>query len=128
MLWFYLMFRIEGLHPLEGGIFRLKYRMDRRSGMPIEHPAIFYPKYAFEIMRKAAQYGWMILNAYRGYRQVAGDRNAADYTDIAITPASDDEFDELHLFQDTQGGVRAVEKSRTDIKIREQHAKEAVSG
>ena len=30
MLWFYLMYRIEHLHPLEGGIFRLKYRRDRR--------------------------------------------------------------------------------------------------
>ncbi len=128
MLWFYLMFKIEGLHPLEGGIFRLKYRLDRRAGTPIEHPAVFYPKYAFEIMRKAAQYGWMILNAYRGYRQVARDPNAADYTDIAITPASVEEFDELQLFRDTRGGEGAVEKSRTDRKIREQHAKELVNG
>ena len=96
--------------------------------MPIEHPVIFYPKYGFEIMRKLAQYGWMILNAYRAYRQVVGDRNVADYTDIAITPVNADELDELELFQNTQGGERAVEQSRTDRKIRDQHAKELVNG
>ena len=128
MLWFYLMFKIEGLHPLEGGIFRLKFRMDRRPGMPIEHPAIFYPKYGFEIMRKLAQYGWMILSSHRAYRQIVGDPNTATYSDIAITPANVDEFDKLQLFRDTQGGERAVEKFRTDRKIRELHAKEAVNG
>ena len=32
------MFEAEGIHPLEGGILRLKYRRDRRHGMPIENP------------------------------------------------------------------------------------------
>ena len=37
-LWFYLMILFEGVHPLEGGAFRLKFRRDRRFGENIENP------------------------------------------------------------------------------------------
>ena len=30
ILWFYLAFKYEGVHPLEAGVFRLKFRRDRR--------------------------------------------------------------------------------------------------
>ena len=36
MMWFKLMIAHEGVHPLEGGVFRLKFRRDRRHGMPLE--------------------------------------------------------------------------------------------
>ena len=35
----------EGVHPLEGGVFRLKFRRDRRAGLPRESPLVFYPRY-----------------------------------------------------------------------------------
>src|SRR6201994_4385062 len=38
IMWFRLMTLYEGVHPLEGGAFRLKFRRDRRSGMQLEHP------------------------------------------------------------------------------------------
>ena len=56
--WFKLMIDHEGVHPLEGGAFRLKYRRDRR-----QRPAdwnrrfVFYPRYGYEIVSKA----WQIL-------------------------------------------------------------------
>ena len=34
---------IEGVHPLQGGFLRRKYRLDRRPGMPIEPVWSFYP-------------------------------------------------------------------------------------
>ena len=45
MLWFKLMILFEAVHPLEGGAFRLKFRRDRRHGMRIESPFVFYPRY-----------------------------------------------------------------------------------
>ncbi len=125
MLWFYLMHKIEKLHPLEGGIFRLKYRTDRRAGMPIEHPLIFYPKYAIEIARKATLYARTILRANRAYRTVMREDNLKTYTDIAITPADASEFDELEMFHATQGGDMAVAKSRDQDKRRERYASAA---
>ena len=56
MLWFKLMIDHEGVHPLEGGAFRLKFRRDRRSGLPIESRFVFYPRYGFEIVSKAWKY------------------------------------------------------------------------
>ncbi len=45
ILWFNLMILFEAVHPLEGGAFRLKFRRDRRHGMPIESRFVFYPRY-----------------------------------------------------------------------------------
>ena len=39
-LWFNLTIEVEGVHPLEGGAFRLKFRRDRRSGMKLENPLL----------------------------------------------------------------------------------------
>ena len=90
--------------------------------MPIENPLIFYPKYAFETAYKASRYAWMILGAYRAYRKVMREGNLEAYTDIAITPTDATELDELEMFNVTQGGEKAVAKSRDQDKRRERYA------
>ncbi len=35
------LYEIEGIHPLEGGILRHKYRKDRRPGVPVDPPILF---------------------------------------------------------------------------------------
>ena len=45
LIWFHGCMTLEGIHPLEGGYLRRKYRRDRRPGLPIESPLIFYPRY-----------------------------------------------------------------------------------
>jgi len=118
MLWFYLMFHIEGLHPLEGGIFRRKYRRDRRAGMPIEPAAIFYPRYGAETLVKAIRYGWMVFQAYRIYRRVERDKAKAAYTDLAITPADESELETLAMFTETSGGEAEVAKKHRADELR----------
>ncbi|TXL78243.1 radical SAM protein [Vineibacter terrae] len=114
MMWFIMMFRIEKVHPLEGGIFRRKHRTDRRSGMPIESPLVFYPKYWAETAGKALRYARMAYDAYSIYRSVARDPARASYTDIAITPPSADELETLEMFSTTSGGKAAVAKKHRD--------------
>jgi hypothetical protein len=123
MLWFYLMYRIESLHPLEGGLFRLKYRKDRRSTLPIENPLVFYPKYVFEVLRKASQYATMVWSAYRLLRRIERDPGKASYSDLAITPPSLDELETLAMFHETAGGEAAVAKKRREDALREKVAK-----
>ncbi|HYM99170.1 MAG TPA: radical SAM protein [Aestuariivirgaceae bacterium] len=118
MLWFYLIYKIEHLHPLEGGLFRLKYRKDRRGGMPIEHPLVFYPRYAGEIVKKASGYAWMIWNAYRLLRRVERDQKKVAYSDLAITPSDENELDTLAMFHETSGGEAAVAKKRREDDLR----------
>jgi hypothetical protein len=110
MLWFNLMFQIEHLHPLEGGIFRRKVRRDRRPELPLENPLVFYPKYAAETAAKAIRYARMIRNAYRIYSRVMRDQNRSAYRDIAILPLEEDELENLTMFTETSGGAAAVAK------------------
>jgi len=118
ILWFYLMILFEGVHPLEGGAFRLKFRRDRRFGEKIESPLIFYPRYGWETLKKV----WGYLRVYRELRAVLNETLAAPdrwaYTDIAIAPPQQDEFERLSLYHETTGGEAALARKRRDDAIR----------
>ena len=45
--WFMSSIHLEKIHPLESGLFRLKFRRDRRPGLPIEPIWKFYPAYTY---------------------------------------------------------------------------------
>ena len=96
---FYGSIMVEGVHPLECGIWRRKVRTQRRSGLPRENPLLFYPRRAWESLASLA--GWLML--YRTYlgiqRKVEADPAKDDYTDISLTPARDDENEELDLIK-----------------------------
>ena len=64
IMWFKLMIEHEGVHPLEGGAFRLKSRRDRRHGLKLESPLVFYPRYVGEILFKAWKY-WRFFTRTR---------------------------------------------------------------
>ena len=70
---FHLLFMAEGVHPLEGGMFRMKDRLDRRPGMPIENPLLWYPELAGENLRKLWVYGSLFYRNWRIYRRVLND-------------------------------------------------------
>ncbi len=53
--------RIEGVHPLQFGFVRRKLRTQRRYGMPIVNPLVFYPWRALDFLKAAAQ--WLRLVA-----------------------------------------------------------------
>ncbi len=114
MLWFKLMIDFEGVHPLEGGALRLKFRRDRRHGMPIENPFLFYPRFWAETVRKA----WGYLRVYRQaraiLRQVMNAPDRAAYRDVAISPPEAGEFDALDLYQATDGGSSALARKRRE--------------
>jgi hypothetical protein len=118
ILWFYLMILFEGVHPLEGGAFRLKFRRDRRFGAKIESPLIFYPRYGWETLKKA----WGYVRVYRQLRAMLNEALAAPdrwtYTDIAIAPPQQDEFERLSLYHETTGGEAALARKRRDDAIR----------
>ena len=118
ILWFYLMILFEGVHPLEGGAFRLKFRRDRRSGMPVESPFVFYPRYAFETLRKVNNYLGVYLQTRKIRNEVLSAPDRWTYTDLAIAPPEADEFDTLELYHATAGGEAALARKRRDDAIR----------
>jgi radical SAM superfamily enzyme YgiQ (UPF0313 family) len=112
MLWFRLMAEYEDVHPLEGGYFRLKFRTERRSGLPIESPLVFYPRYAREVIWKYLHYAREFLPAYLVYRRVKRDAKRFSYMDMALTEVSEADIGALEMFAGTRGGTAALEKSR----------------
>ena len=118
ILWFYLMILYEGVHPLEGGAFRLKFRRDRRYGMKRESSLVFYPRYAVESIGKLWGYWWV----YRRFKAMLDEALAAPdrwtYSDIAIMPPQQDEFEALSLYHETSGGEAALARKRRDDAIR----------
>lgn len=120
LFWFNTMVPIEGLHPLEGGMLRLKFRRDRRPTLPIESPFVFYPKLLRENARKFASYWkmWRLLRRLKA--EVKKDPNRAAYTDVAIAKMRENETESLDLFHATRGGEAALARKRRDDAIREE--------
>ena len=122
ILWFNLMILFESVHPLEGGAFRLKFRRDRRHGMPIESRFVFYPRYFAETVVKACRYLSVYRSAMRTLKQVLKAPDRWTYTDLAIAPPLADELDTLDLYNVTSGGEAAVARMRQDDAARARHA------
>ncbi|MFN3251146.1 B12-binding domain-containing radical SAM protein [Roseibium album] len=117
MMWFKLMIQCEGVHPLEGGYFRLKFRKDRRSNLPVESALSFYPGYLWEIVAKHWAYVSSTLRVYRIYRKVKSSPERHSYSDIAIEEIEKDGEEALAMIQETRGGVEAVAKTARDASI-----------
>jgi hypothetical protein len=115
---FKAIYEIERIHPLEGGIVRLKYRTDRRPGMGVEWPGVFHLKLAGEVVWKLWRYGRLYLDAWRIIRKVKADTARAAYMDTALTPAAEDDFEHLAIFTETAGAEAAVARKKTQDRIR----------
>ena len=99
LTWFYGCTTIEGIHPLEGGIFRRKIRTLRRPSLPREHPLWFYPKRAFDVFQTGLQWGLLVWKFQRILKRVKADPHKHAYTDLALTPVLEQDDEELGLMQ-----------------------------
>ena len=108
IVWFRGCLGIEGVHPLEGGFFRRKVRVNRRSGMPLENVLIFYPRYWLESVTKLVRWSYLYLRLRVIYKRVKRDPARFDYMDTALEPVTDHE-EERELFQ-TEAAQQYLEK------------------
>ena len=111
-LWFWGSIAIERVHPLQGGLFRRKYRRDRRPGLPLESPLVFYPRYAWEILSKHARLLTLALRYHSIRRRIERDPEAARYHDLALTAVTEGETEDLEIFSATESAKQAVEKAK----------------
>jgi len=100
--------RLENVHPLQGGILRLKHRSERRPGLSRERASILWLRLLWETLYKHAIIIGTIARLLLLKRAVTRDPTAATYTDIALTPVSNDEDKELDLLTNTTGAQAAV--------------------
>ncbi len=111
-LFFYGSLAIEGIHPLQSGVGRKKYRRDRRVGWRVENPIFFYGRYAWEMLVKSFQVLSMMHTHNRICKRVENDPNKETYTDLALTPSTEEELGTLEIFSATQSAKDAVKKRR----------------
>ena len=100
--------RLEHVHPLQGGILRLKHPSERRPGLAREHAWVFWPRFAWDTLRKHAILAGTIGRLLVWATAIARDPQARAYMDQALTPVGDDEDATLDLLTKTTGGRAAV--------------------
>jgi hypothetical protein len=100
--------RLEKVHPLQSGIFRLKHPSERRPGLPRESSWVFWPRFVWESFSKHAIMAGTIGRLLLWKMAIARDPNARAYMDQALTPVHDDEDVTLDLLTKTSGARAAV--------------------
>jgi radical SAM superfamily enzyme YgiQ (UPF0313 family) len=108
MTWFKGSIHIEGVHPLEAGLFRYKFRRDRRPGLPIEPRWRFYPRYVAESISRLSRWASTYWELRRIYVRIKKDPRRYEYMDTALTPVTDDETETLELFHHTAAAEKYV--------------------
>jgi len=106
-LWFHGCSTIEGLHPLDGGVFRMKCRRERRPGLPVESALRFYPRYGWEIARKHLRFLRLFLWLRWLVRRLDRDPEAVHYRDAASTASSGNDVQDPSLIRTSSAAVSA---------------------
>lgn len=112
MMWFMSAIHLEGVHPLESGVFRLKYRRDRRPGLPLESPLIFYPRYWIESALKLGRLAFLYGRIRRIYARIKKDPNRMKYMDVALTPVTDHDTEDLEMFHTPSAPAFVAQEQR----------------
>ena len=118
LMWFSSAVLIENLHPLQWGIFRVKYRKDRRSTFPLEPRLSFYARYARETAEKAAKLVRRWRHLKRIVAKIEADPRAALYMDASLTPVADEDAEHMDLYTQNEAARVAVERERRVAGVR----------
>ena len=99
---------LENVHPLQGGILRLKHPSERRPGLPRERAFIFWSRFVWQTLSKHVVIMGMIARLFLLKLVITRDPAARTYTDIALTPVNDDDDVTLNLLTSTTGAHAAI--------------------
>jgi hypothetical protein len=76
--------RIEGVHPLQFGYVRRKVRTQRRYGMPIMNPLLFYPWRVVDFLTTAVRWAALVRRYRAIMRRILADPTTQGYVDDAL--------------------------------------------
>ncbi|HSV62994.1 MAG TPA: radical SAM protein [Chthoniobacterales bacterium] len=114
MMWFMSAIHLEGVHPLESGVFRLKFRRDRRPGLPLESALIFYPRYWIESALKLGRLAFLYGRIRRIYSRIKKDPNRFKYMDVALTPVTEHDVEDLEMFHTPSAPAFVAQEQRRE--------------
>jgi len=104
--------RLENVHPLQGGVLRLKTPSELRPGLPREPSWKFWPRYGVETIAKHGVLAWTIASLLLARLAIRHGRNPAAYMDQALMPVGDDNDETRDLLTRTTGARAAVAHAR----------------
>jgi radical SAM superfamily enzyme YgiQ (UPF0313 family) len=99
---------LENVHPLQGGVLRLKHPCERRPGLARERAFVFWPRFAWETLIKQLVLIGTIGRFIGVGMAIARAPGARDYMDQALTPVCDDDEVTLDLLTKTSGAGTAI--------------------
>jgi hypothetical protein len=118
MLWFWNSILINHIHPLEGGYRRRRSRAERRPGLSTEGWLPFYLRFGrdrlagnLKLFGFTIWLAWVVLRIYLSPARWL-------YTDQSLAIASDEDFDELELFNITEAARSAAATKRSSSNRR----------
>jgi hypothetical protein len=102
--------RLENVHPLQAGLFRLRHPSERRPGLPRENALIFWARFVSETIGKNAIFAATIVRLLLMKFEIERDPDARTYLDQALEPVGDDDDNDASsdLLTRTSGAVAAV--------------------
>jgi hypothetical protein len=77
----------------------MKFRRDRRSGLPLEPALLFYPRHWWRSLVNQVRWARLYLGLRRIYLRIKYDPQRLEYMDLALTPVMDDETETRELFR-----------------------------
>jgi radical SAM superfamily enzyme YgiQ (UPF0313 family) len=99
---------LENVHPLQGGLLRLKRPSERRPGLPRESPWTFWLRFGWETLSKHVVVGGLAARLILLKVIIASGPGARSYMDQAMMPVGDDNDETLDLMTKTAGGRASV--------------------
>jgi len=105
---FSTMHRLEGVHPLQSGIFRLRHPDERRPGLPRENPLFFWIRLVTDLVRKTWFTLSMLTRLSFAAVRISSDPKRLEYADEAMARVTDDDELNLDLLNQTPGAKEAV--------------------
>jgi radical SAM superfamily enzyme YgiQ (UPF0313 family) len=109
---FTTMATLEGVHPLQAGLIRLRHPSERRYGLPRESALAFYPRFFWQTLWKNWQLIKTISWILQLKRRVERDPSRHAYMDEALRPVAEDEEETLDLLTKTSGAKAAIAHQR----------------
>ena len=100
---------------MDGGLLRIKSRRDRRPGLPLENPLLFYPRVWWEAAANTFAIGWKVLALEAVGKRISADPARLAYMDKALTPATEED-DELYELLARDEAARAAVKRYREVQ------------
>lgn len=103
--------KVTGIRSYDMGLIRYVARLERRPGLPIENPLLFYPKMAWRLVNTVYTIARANQRLLSEANRIWKSPDRTTYRDEAITPVAVEDYENLDMYQQTRGVKEQAEKA-----------------